>query len=562
MKRVLQTLTKTEYDLIIVGAGIFGVCAAWDAAQRGLRVAIVEKYDFCQGTSANHYKFVHGGIRYLQHADLSRVRESCRERAVLLRIAPHLIQPIPIMIPTYGYGTRGLAFMRAGFSLYDMLTLDRNREIKDPERRIPDGDFLRKEEVLRHFPDLDTGGLTGAAILHEAQYFNSPRLAISFLRSAVEAGAAAANYLEVTDLLRRGENVVGVKVKDCLKGECFDIRGKLVLLTCGPWSHRLFEKSVGKSLKPKPTYSRDLAFVVSRKMSDKYALACPVPSGDQDAIIDRGSRHVFLTPWRDHTLIGVWHKVFDAPPEALYVKPQELQSYIDEVNRGYPALNLSLDDITWVNTGLTLFGDKEKQGENKMSFAKRSRLVDHQETDKIEGLLTLIGVRATTARGMAEKTINLVLKKLGRKTQDSLTACTAVWGGEIEYFKPFLTEALEKRPTSVNEKTMTAFVKNYGSEYPSVLKYGDEMGTSHGTIGETTCLKAEVKYAIEEEMAQNLGDIVFRRTDLGTCGSPGDAALKKCADLAGDGFGWTADQLGAELKEVKTLFDKKGFIRQ
>jgi len=563
MKRTLQTLSKTEYDLIIVGAGIFGACAAWDAAQRGLRVAIVEKYDFCQGTSANHYKIVHGGIRYLQHADLVRVRESCRERAALLRIAPHLVQPFPIVIPSYGHGTSGLAFLRAGFALYDVLTLDRNRAIQDPEQHIPDGDFLRREEVLEHFPDLNDRGLTGAAILNEAQYYNPPRLAISFLRSATEVGADAANYLEVTDFLRKDEKVIGVKVEDHLEGERFDIRGKMVLLTGGPWSHRIFQKSLGQSLKPKPTFSRDLAFVVSRKMPTKYGLACSVPSGDKDAIIDRGSRHVFLSPWRGHTLVGVWHKVFDEPPEALSVQPRELQSYIDEVNRGYPALNLSLDDISWVNTGLTLFGDKAKQAENKMSFAKRSRLIDHQQTDQIEGLLTLIGVRATTARGMAKQAIDLVFKKLNRKTTDCSTDRTSVWGGDIPYIKLFLTEALRTAPSSLNEKTMTALVRNYGTQYPGVLKYGiDTRQQEHETIAETTSLKSEVKHAVEEEMAQKLSDIVFRRTDLGTCGAPSDAALQTCAALTGDALHWSGKQIDAELQEVKALFEKKGFIQK
>ncbi len=195
MKRDTLALTNYEYDLIIVGGGFFGVCAAWEAASRGFSVALIEKGDFCQATSANHYKFVHGGIRYLQHADLSRVRESCRERSVLLRIAPHLVRPIPIVIPTYGHGTKGKVFLRAGFAIYDLLTSDRNIGLSDPGQQVPNGKFISRKEVLERFPGLSRQGLTGGAILHEGQYYNPPRLAISFLQSAVEAGAVAVCHI-------------------------------------------------------------------------------------------------------------------------------------------------------------------------------------------------------------------------------------------------------------------------------------------------------------------------------------------------------------------------------
>ena len=121
----------------MVGGGIFAACAAWDACLRGYSVALIEKDDFCSGTSANSYKFVHGGIRYLQHADIKRLRSSCKERSAFLRIAPHLVSPIPILIPTYGYGKSGKAFLGAGMYLYDMLTIDRNWKIRDPNRIIP-----------------------------------------------------------------------------------------------------------------------------------------------------------------------------------------------------------------------------------------------------------------------------------------------------------------------------------------------------------------------------------------------------------------------------------------
>ena len=138
MKRDIKVLSNKTYDLVIIGGGIFGVCAAWDAALRGLSVAIVDKGDFSNATSANHFKMVHGGIRYLQHGDVARIRESSRERSALLRIAPHLVKPLSIVIPTYGHGMKGKAVLSTGMYLYDLLTFDRNRYLPK-DRKIPWG---------------------------------------------------------------------------------------------------------------------------------------------------------------------------------------------------------------------------------------------------------------------------------------------------------------------------------------------------------------------------------------------------------------------------------------
>lgn len=164
MRRSVPTLADRKYDLVVIGGGILGACAAWDAVLRGLSVVLVEAHDFCSGTSANSYKIVHGGIRYLQHGDIARLRASCRERSALLRIAPHLVQPLPIVVPTYGYGKRGKSFLGAGMFLYDALTLDRNHGIADRAGRIPRTRLLSRMDVMEQFPGLPKKGLTGGTL--------------------------------------------------------------------------------------------------------------------------------------------------------------------------------------------------------------------------------------------------------------------------------------------------------------------------------------------------------------------------------------------------------------
>ena len=321
MKRNTDELTNKEFDVVVIGGGMFGVCTAWEATQRGLLVALVEQGDFCQATSANHFKMVHGGIRYLQHADFIRIRESSKERSAFLKIAPHLVQPLPIIIPTYGHGMKGKKILGAGMFLYDILTADRNNGILDSDRKIPNCKFISKQEALDNYPGLSDDGLTGAAVFCDAQIYNPPRLALSFLLSAVQAGALAANYTEVIGFIRNENRIQGVKARDMLNDGILDIRGKMVINTTGPWAGSFLERTLGIKLNPIPAFSRDAAFVVKKNLSNDYALATTLKTKDVDALFDRGGRHIFIVPWLDrgYTLIGVWHIVWEKGEDNISV---------------------------------------------------------------------------------------------------------------------------------------------------------------------------------------------------------------------------------------------------
>lgn len=562
LERNIQALSGKQYDVVVVGAGIFGLCTAWDAALRGLSVAIIDKGDFSHASSANHFRMVHGGIRYLQHGDVKRIRESSHERTALLRIAPHLVHPLPIAIPTYGHGMKGKEFLYIGFSLYDLLTFDRNRGISDPQRRIPCGRFLSKQEILESFPSLDEKGLTGAALFYDGQIYNPTRLGISFLRSAVNAGADSANYMEAVKYIREENTINGVIAKDLLNGNEIKISGQVVINTAGSWSHRLLEKELSLKLDPMPVYSRDLAFVVSRSLTGKYGFATTLKSNDVDTLFDRGGRHIFIVPWRGKTLVGVWHEIFDEPQENLSVTQKELQGFVDEVNAAYTGFSLTVDDISMILMGLTLFGEKSKQETGEMSFGKRSKLIDHKTEHQVDGLITLLGVRATTSRGMAEKAIDLVFEKLGKNIIDSRTAFTPIYGGDIKCFDEYLKKAILDVHNSLSETAMRALIHNYGSQYESVLKYADENPLLTKKLGDTAVTGAEVVHAVREEMALKLEDVVFRRTDLGTGGDPGDEAIEICAQLVKKELDWDEERTERELNEVKNIFKRIGFLNE
>jgi glycerol-3-phosphate dehydrogenase len=553
MDRNTRDLERKEYDLVVVGGGIFGVCAAWDGALRGLSVALVEGRDFSHATSANHLKMVHGGIRYLQHGDILRIRESCRERSALLRIAPHLVRPLPVIVPTYGHGMRGKEVLRAGMFLYDLLTLDRNRRIHDPGQRIPRVSFLSRREVLDLFPGVDDKGLSGGALFHDGQIHNPPRLALSFLGAAVAAGADAANYLEVTRFIQKGRRVIGVEVRDGLDGGAFDVRGKVILNAAGPWAARLIEGKLGLRLPRDPVFSRDVCFVARRSLSPTHAIACQTRTRDADAVVSRGGRHLFLAPWRGYTLVGVWHGVHHGNPDDLSVGEEELRDFLDEANGAYPGLSLSPDDISMVNAGLILFAEN-RPGDDGIRFGKRSVLWDHETMHGVEGLVTLIGVRATTARGMARKAINSVFRKLRKDPPASRTDSTPICGGRIDSFDAFLEWALSRPPHRLDEPVIRSLVRNHGSAYEEVTNRIAEDSAWAGRVGESFVLKAEIIHAVRAEMARKLEDVVFRRTDLGTGTHPGEDALRVCAELMAQELGWGEGRIRQELAETRAAF--------
>jgi len=561
VKRDTETLATREYDLLVIGGGIFGVCAAWDAALRGLSVALVEKGDFAHATTANSYKIAHGGVRYLQHGDLKRVRESSRERSALIRVAPHLVYPLPILIPTYGHGLKGKAALRAGFFAYDLLTLDRNRGIADPARRIPRTTVLSVGETLDLFPGLPRDGLTGAVVFCDGQMYNPPRLALSFLRSAVDAGAHAANYVEVTGFLREGHRVRGVTVNDLLASRQMKIRSRIVLNATGPWVARLLERGLGLDMgRQRPSFSRDVGLVTRRRLHRRMGLACAADTRDSDAILDRGSRHLFLLPWRDYTMVGVWHGLSRDPPDEVEVGDDELREFVAEANRAYPGLHLRVDDITMVNTGLILFGD-EAQEQEAHSFGKHSLLIDHGTEHVLQGLITLIGVRATTARGMAEKAVDLVLKKLGREGPPSATEDTPIYGGDFESFPQVVEEVSCDLAPTANRAIARGLAHNHGSRYREVLAVADEDPELATTINGSSILKADIVHAVREEMARHLLDVVSRRTDLGTAGDPGPESLGTCAALMARELDWDEAQVLHELEEARSFFSRRGAHR-
>lgn len=555
MRRNLNELENQEFDLLVIGGGIYGACVTWEACLRGLSVALVEKSDFGSATSANSLKVIHGGLRYLQHADIRRMRQSIFERKSLLRIAPHLIHPLPVLVPTYGHGIKGVEAMTTALMINDIVSFDRNLGISGAQHQIPAGTMLSKQACLQRLPDLPSQNLTGGALFYDAQVYSSERLVISFLKSAVEAGATVANYVEVTDFLRSGNQVTGAVAQDKLSDSCLEIRAKAVINTSGPWVNCILDRLSHPRPEPRIQLAKAINVVIDRSLFDDCAVGLSSRDSyhDPDAVINKGSRLFFIAPWRGKSLVGTAYSPFDGNPENLTVTDSEIQTFLDDVNQVYP-FNLKRQEVSLVHKGLLpRSGVNPKTGD--VQLAKHFELYDHG-TQGFGGLLSVVGVKYTTARHVAEQAVNWLFTRQGRKSPRSVSASTKIYGGNIDQFDAFFQEALDKLSPCLKADSIKRLVYNYGSAYPKVLQYCDgyvHHGQRNVHITDTEVWQAETRYAVYEEMAQTLGDVVFRRTELGSAGYPQDVVLSACAETMTFELGWHRTRLQEELDSVRTV---------
>ena len=557
MQRNTHALADGEFDVAIIGGGAFGAAAAWDASLRGLKTALIERNDFSAGSSAECFKMVHGGIRYLQHMDIPRLRSSCHERSAMLRIAPHLVAPLPIVIPTYGHGRKGKLFLGTGMRLYDFLTLDRNTGIADRTRHIPATRFLSRSELLALFPDIDDPELTGGAVFDDGQMYSPPRLVLAFVKSAVGKGAVACNYVEALDFLWEGDRVRGVKARDRLEGNEIEIRAKLVLNAAGPGAEYLLERNPRFGQWRRGAFSRDACFIVRRKPRSKFALAIQGRTRDRDSLVGREARHMFVVPWRDFTLIGVWHKLFPDHPDMSVIEEDELAAWIQEINGCCPALALARDDVVYRNCGLVPFGDGSV-GTTELSFGKESRYIDHRAAHGVSGLVTLIGIRYTTARGDAAAALDMLLQQMPNAPGAAATATTPLAGGAIEDFEALRAGAQRVRDSGIAAATLDGLLRNYGTEFGGVLNLAKGDAAEAAPIGGSDTIMAEVTHAVRSEMAMKLDDVIMRRTDLGSGCHPGVAAVNAVAGRMRTLLGWSEEHLRGEIEGTEAILSRHG----
>ncbi len=554
MKRDPAGLARREWDVIVIGGGIHGAFAARELALHGLSVALVEKGDFASATSSHSQKIVHNGLRYLQHGDLARLRQSVRERSALLRIAPHLVRVLPVLVPAYGHGLKGRELLSLGLAAHDLLGIDRNRGLP-PFSRIPAGRTVGPEECRRLFPEVDTRGLTGGAVWYDGQVANTERLILSLLHDLAARGGSPHNYLEVTGLPKEGGRVVGVTVRDALQGGGHALRARLVLNAAGPWLGGIC-RLAGVSPPEPAGLSRAVVLVVGRPLVRECAVGLPSRSRfhDPDVLLGREERFFFITPWRGVALVGSAHLPFDGRPDDCTVAEEEIDDFLGEVNAACPSWALTRADVTYVYRGLLpTAGVDEASGSIRVE--KTQRIVDHAEEDGTEGLVSILGVKYTTARDAAAKAASLALRKLGRPLREIRSDFIPVHGAKG--WEPGSEVPMGGGPAGVTLEppVLAHLARTYGTAWTDLLPLLREHRSAAGRVHPSSAvIAAELVHGIRHEMALKLTDLLLRRTELGSAGHPGDEVLQTCSRLAARELGWDEERRQREVEEAEEAF--------
>ncbi|NOX91025.1 MAG: FAD-dependent oxidoreductase [Gammaproteobacteria bacterium] len=535
---------RERYDLIVIGGGIYGATLAWEAASRGLLVALLEKHDFGSATSANSLKVIHGGIRYLQSLNFSRIRESIRERRALLRIAPHLVSPLECIMPTYRELGKSKLALWSGIKLYDILACDRNQGL-DVAKHIPPGSLLSLDELQSILPDQQDKNITGGARWYDAQVFNSERLVLAFLMSAREQGAHICNYVEVKKLLVEGDRVNGVMAEDVFSQQSINIAGDVVVDCSGPWV--LADPKIQRSAtENRSRRTRAVNLVVKRDIvSCAVGVKTRITEGPGNV-----NRLLFVAPWRDGCIIGTWYFSDTGEPEDRELTEEELTSCIAQVNSAFPALHLCREEITRIHLGrLPVEPDSPDTGEPEPQ--KNFKIVSAEEQGGAKGLFGVQGVKYTTARDVAKRVLVAASADLSKPLLSSKTHEIALYGGDISDAGTFLTRCRRRFARYFSEETTDHLMKNYGSRVDDIVRYvDDDPSLAECVPGTTDVIKAELNYVIDHELVCTLTDLMLRRTDLGSFAIPQDETIDYCADLLAVQLEWDQDQKAENVQDL------------
>lgn len=554
MKRDTKQLGQHVYDILVIGGGIYGACIAWDAALRGLSVALIERADFGHATSANSLKILHGGLRYLQNGNLPLVRMMIRERRAFTRIASNLIRPLPCIMPTNSQLKRSKAVMGAALLLNDMLAFDRNHLLNDEHKQLPRSEILSRRETLRRVPAMVDTDLTGGAVWYDAQIVDTERFTLSFLLSAAELGASVANYMEAIEVMVQDAEVKGVIARDRLADEEFEIAARVVVNATGPWLQQVLGL-LGQAA-PELHHCPSLAMnLVTRQILPDYALAIPSRGQNGSGQANDDQQTLFIVPWRQYSLVGTKHFTFDGRVTDYKLSKNLALRFLDEINDAYPGADLSADDVLLIHSGF--LPDKRDDGSNKVELVRQSRVVDHQATDGLEGLISVVGVKYTTARAAAEQAVDLVYQKLGQPIVPSKTDRIPVLSLAMN------TSDLTGKNTGglrsvVNKETARHLAGSYNSA-PKEFSANSEMldDWSEPVCSGSEIIKAQVIQAVRDEMANKLADVLLRRTQLGAAGKPSDECILSCGLIMAGELGWDQKRLAEELDDVEAYFAER-----
>jgi len=516
-----------DFDLIVIGGGINGAGIARDAAGRGLRTCLLEQGDLCNGTTRWSSRLIHGGLRYLEHAELGLVYESLHEREKLLKIAPHLVHPIRLLIPIYRHGRRGKWIIAAGMWLYDLLSVGKS---------LPNHRMFDAREALEELPALNHDGLLGAAAYYDAQVTFAERLVVENALAAREAGAQIRTYSRVDRILSGDRRVRGVRYTDLRTDRQYDLGASVVVNAAGPWVDRVLEKTATPPRRlmggTKGTH------IVVPRLPGQPGMACYLEA-------ESDGRPFFVIPWNGMWLIGTTDIRFDGNPGEVVAQDDEIDYLLSETNRVFPAAGLDRKNIYYHYTGVRPLPRKEKKAEGDVT---RRHIIKHHRRIA-RGLYSVIGGKLTTYRNLAEDMTNRVVHRLRHHGHRCRTGHEPLPGAAIE--KSRVVDRLDAC-NFISPESRVHLLDVYGSRALLIAALVD----ADPALGDEICphshaIAAEIIFAYEHELPTTLSDVLLRRTMIGLSPDLGRTALPGALAIARRHIGW--DVVRADEEERRYL---------
>lgn len=527
--QALTMLASRQFELLVIGGGITGCGIARDAALRGLSVALVEKNDFASGTSSRSSRLIHGGVRYLEHAQLHLVFESSAERRRLLRLAPHLVHPLEFTWPVYSDSRIRRWKLGAGLMLYDALSLFRN---VGRHRRLSARGVLEREPMLKR------EGLLGGARYYDAAT-NDARLALANAIGATEAGGVAINHAAVTALIATDGRVAGATVRDSLTGASVDVHARVVVNATGPWSDEL--RRLNGEGGPMVRGSKGAHIAVAReRIGNNNALTLLSP-------VD--GRVLFILPADAHTIIGTTDSYTSASPDDVRATNEDVAYLLAAANSFFPSANLTQGDVMSAWAGIRPL--LPVAGDTPGAVSR-----EHAVVTSASGLVSITGGKLTTYRVMAADVMRAVLAALQLPAGRDRTKSLSLPGGDFISLDALVAEATQAtNDSAIARHLVTAYGTRWTRVWSEITQAGGAIIVAEGlpyTMG-------ELRYCVRAEMACTLGDLLIRRTRIAyESRDHGRAAAERTATELSALFGWDAagrlDAICAYQDEVDRVF--------
>ena len=489
-KNIAAELKATEFDLLIIGGGITGAGIALDAASRGMKVALIEKNDFASGTSSKSTKLIHGGLRYLKQFDFWLVKEVGTERAIVHKLAPHLVIPEKMILPLIDGGTYGSWLTSFGLKVYDILAAVEGED----QRKM-----LDKEEALEKEPLLPKDILNGAGYYAEYRT-DDARLTLEVLKTALNYNAKIINYTEATQFIYEEDRVVGATVRDNFTNDYFNIKAKYVVNATGPWVDTLRQTNHTKTSKRLHLTKGVHLVVAHEKLPVKQAVYFDIPDG----------RMMFAIPRGKVTYFGTTDTNYQQDKDHVNTSLADAMYLISAVNNMFPDITISLEDVQSSWAGLRPLIHEDGKSASELSRKDEIFVSDSE-------LISIAGGKLSGYRKMAERIVDLVSKKYERrfetKFKEIKTDKIILSGGEFANFSEVRSyvDAIHNRIAEVdfNEKDAEYLIYNYGKQTDIILqKFDDLMEEDQAK----KLIKAEVWFCIENEMTCTPTDFFMRRT--------------------------------------------------